>query len=72
MGIFSWIRKVLSYDPSAYRPPLEKSQETDGHMNEGDFRSGPKGYSPNTSYPESFYGSASNKDVVQDEGYFNR
>ena len=26
-------------------------------MNEGDFHSGPNGYSPNTAYPDTFYGS---------------
>lgn len=26
-------------------------------MNEGDFHSGPSGYSPNTAYPETQYGS---------------
>ena len=28
-----------------------------GGMNEGDFHSGPEGYSPNTGYPDTFYGS---------------
>jgi len=42
--------------------PLEKSTSTcpscgwDG-MNEGDYHSGPYGYSPNTAYPETQYGS---------------
>jgi hypothetical protein len=39
-------------------------------MSEGDIRSGPEGYSPNTSYPESFYGGAS--DGGTDEGDINR
>ena len=36
-------------------------------MNEGDFHSGPEGYSPNTAYPNTFYGSGGH-----DEGDFNR
>jgi hypothetical protein len=28
-----------------------------GGMNEGNFHSGPEGYSPNTGYPDAFYGS---------------
>jgi hypothetical protein len=39
-------------------------------MTEGDFRSGPEGYSPNTSYPDTFYGSGGESD--QNEGDFNR
>lgn len=33
----------------------EQNLET---MNEGDFHSGPEGYSPNTAYPETQYGSS--------------
>jgi hypothetical protein len=70
LGFFSWIKKVLSYDPSVYKPHADQSPGSG--MNEGDFRSGPKGYSPNTSYPEAFYGSGGNSDEAQDEGDFNR
>ena len=31
-------------------------------MNEGDFHSGPNGYSPNTAYPDTFYGSGMEDD----------
>ena len=31
-------------------------------MNEGDFHSGPNGYSPNTAYPDTFYGSGMDDD----------
>lgn len=34
-------------------------------MNEGDFHSGPEGYTLNTAYPDTFYGSAGQND--QDE-----
>lgn len=35
-----------------------------GHplMNEGDVHSGPEGYSPNTAYPDTFYGSGMDED----------
>lgn len=39
----------------------------DSSMNEGDFHSGPEGYSPNTAYADTFYGSGGN-----DEGDSNR
>jgi len=41
-----------------------------GHvqMNEGDFHSGPGGYSPNTAYPNTFYGSGMDDD---EEGEWN-
>jgi len=45
-------------------------------MNQGDFHSGPGGYSPGTSYPETFYGSRGFSDEAEfdghDEGDFNR
>jgi hypothetical protein len=47
-------------------------------MNQGDFHSGPEGYSPGTAYPETFYGSqGTNKQDGQgatghNEGDFNR
>ena len=37
-------------------------------MNEGDFHSGPGGYSPNTAYPDTFYGSGMDND---EEGEWN-
>ncbi len=38
------------------------SDEIDG-MNEGDYHSGPGGYSPNTAYPETQYGSGFDEDA---------
>lgn len=71
MGFFSWLNRVLSYDPSVYRPPASPSKGPS--MNEGDFHSGPEGYSPNTAYPDTFYGSGrSDDDSGHDEGDFNR
>jgi hypothetical protein len=68
MGIFNWLKKILTYDPSVYKPPLESSGESGSGMNEGDFRSGPEGYSPNTSYPEAFYNSGESSDEGSEQG----
>jgi NADH:ubiquinone oxidoreductase subunit 3 (subunit A) len=40
-----------------------KQEPPHPEMNEGDFHSGPAGYSPNTAYPDTFYGSG-----MDDEG----
>lgn len=71
MGFFDWLKKVLSYDPSVYRP---KSSETKPQMQEGDFHSGPSGYSPATGYQDTFYGSGAEQQdwAGHDEGDFNR
>ncbi len=68
MGIFGWIKNILTYDPSVYKPPVDTNIDSGSGMNEGDFRSGPEGYSPNTSYPESFYNSGESSDDGQNEG----
>jgi hypothetical protein len=40
-------------------------------MNQGDYHSGPEGYSPNTAYPDTFYGSGDFGDADENnEGYF--
>ena len=72
MGFFSWVRKILSYDPSVYRP--KEGESIPNTMNEGDLRSGPEGYSASTGYPDSFYGSGGFRDGNggHDEGDFNR
>ena len=72
MGIFDWFKKILSFDPSVYRPPVENFGDGGQGINEGDFRSGPEGYSPNTAYPESFYGSRGATDDQDDEDDLNR
>jgi hypothetical protein len=75
MGIIKWLREILL--SGSQFPMEEKSQKPEG-MNQGDFHSGPQGYSPGTSYPETFYGSAgsSNQEdtgsTSHNEGDFNR
>jgi hypothetical protein len=41
--------------------------EPDTSMNEGDFHSGPAGYSPNTAYPETQYGSGFDEEADWNE-----
>jgi hypothetical protein len=53
MGILNWIKKFFAFDPTVYKPPVGSEPE----MNQGDMHSGPEGYSPNTSYTDTFYGS---------------
>jgi hypothetical protein len=70
VGFLNWIQRVFSYDPSFYLPPEStKKPET---MNQGDMHSGPDGYSPNTAYPDTFYGSGGSDDQAHNEGDFNR
>lgn len=40
-------------------------------MNEGDFHSGPEGYTPNTAYPETYYGSAGQNDRDEEDSRNN-
>lgn len=72
MGFINWLKKLLSYDPTITSPP--PTLGTKPQMNEGDFHSGPEGYSPNTAYPNTFYGSGGSSDDMggHDEGDFNR
>lgn len=59
---------VLTGSNSGASNAASKAQSS--FMNEGDFHSGPNGYSPNTAYPETFYGSGGQSG--HDEGDFNR
>ena len=45
---------------------LAASDEIDG-MNEGDYHSGPAGYSPMTAYPDTQYGSGLDEDAARNE-----
>ena len=64
--MLNWIKKILFGAPSQTRStyvaptynPAPENPSSEPGMNEGDFRSGPAGYSPNTAYPETQYGSA--------------
>jgi len=66
---FSALSKATPASPAA-------NKTLDDQMDEGDFHSGPEGYSPNTAYPDTFYGSRGSNDEDDwgghDEGDFNR
>ena len=70
MGFMNWLKKVLSYDPTVQHPTSK--EVTKPRMNEGDFQSGPEGYSASAAYPETFYGSGGANEHGHDEGDFNR
>ena len=63
MFFVAMLRAVAS--PNVGRPVSQRrdaADEIDG-MNEGDIHSGPYGYSPNTPYPQTQYGSLFNEDA---------
>lgn len=65
LGLVVFLFSIMTGATSSTTTPSSVSE--DSSMNEGDLHSGPEGYSPNTAYPETFYGSGG-----QDEGDFNR
>jgi hypothetical protein len=73
LGIVALIFLRAITSPNTAAP--QKSAAAD-YLDEGDFHSGPEGYSPTTAYPDSFYGSRgfSGEDEFDghDEGDFNR
>ena len=70
MGFMIWLRKVFSFEPPVQLP--ESKEASKPQMNEGDFHSGPEGYSAGTAYPGTFYASGGSSDGGHDEGDFNR
>ena len=64
-----WGAASMSAGPRSAPQPHNShaGHATAGHspelMNEGDFHSGPDGYSPNTAYPETQYGSGFDEDA---------
>lgn len=78
--MFSWLKALLGIatpkptnhqiKPDARAPKsneISGSDEVDG-MNEGDYHSGVHGYSPNTAYPETQYGSGYDSQADWNEG----
>ena len=71
--MFKWL-KTLLFGSSIARPdqqmaprPAPQSRPVVSPMNEGDVHSGPHGYSPNTAYPETEYGSGFDEDAAWNE-----
>jgi hypothetical protein len=56
--MFDWLRRLLGI-PTTYAPPRpsQPPSQVESPMDQGDYHSGPYGYSPNTAYPETQYGS---------------
>ena len=66
-----WPFAFRSRGHTASTPAKDNTSQRDSHalggMNEGDYHSGPDGYSANTAYPDSQYGS-----LFDDEAEWNR
>lgn len=71
-----WIIRAstANLSPTAEASVSKQDSGSFQSMNQGDFHSGPGGYSPNTAYPDTFYGSGGSSDDSngQNEGDFNR
>ncbi len=66
--MFRWLKQLFGSDGSTHLPPAPTSRSTvSGEMNEGDIHSGPFGYSPNTPYQETQYGSRFDEEAEWNE-----
>ena len=68
--MFDWLRRLFGLDAAVYKrtpSPLPPQVQPDPHMNDGDYHSGPYGYSPNTAYPETQYGSMFDEEAEWNE-----
>jgi hypothetical protein len=69
--MFDWLKRLFGLDQPIQRvlpKPLPPQVQPDPFMDEGDYHSGPYGYSPNTAYPETQYGSSFDEDADWSEG----
>ena len=74
MGFLNWIfgtsneeaRRLIALEAKK-RQELRQSQAPVEKMDQGDYHSGPEGYSPNTAYPETQYGSGFDEDAEWNE-----
>jgi hypothetical protein len=56
--VIQWLKRLFGFDGSTYQPPATTPRSTvASQMDQGDYHSGPHGYSPNTAYPGTEYGS---------------
>ena len=74
MGFLNWIfgtsneeARRLAAIEAKKQQELKQSSGPVEEMDQGDYHSGPEGYSPNTAYPETQYGSAFDEDADWNE-----
>ena len=74
MGFLNWIfgtsneeaRRLIALEVKKQQE-LRQGPGRVEEMDQGDYHSGPEGYSPNTAYPETQYGSAFDEDADWNE-----
>ena len=74
MGFLNWIfgtsneeaRRLIALEVKKQQE-LRQSPGRVEEMDQGDYHSGPEGYSPNTAYPETQYGSAFDEEADWNE-----
>ena len=65
--MFKWLRELFMIRRAPQQPLVDR-RVVDSPMDQGDYHSGPEGYSPNTAYPETQYGSMFDEDADWNEG----
>ena len=65
--MFEWLRELFMIRRAPNLPTTNR-RVVDSTMDQGDYHSGPEGYSPNTAYPETQYGSMFDEDAEWNEG----
>ncbi len=63
--MFSFFKRLFGI--STTTPPQVVQHPVNSPMDEGDIHSGPHGYSPNTAYPETQYGSRFDEEAEWNE-----
>jgi hypothetical protein len=69
--MFKWLKKLFSPSVSNSLPTAPQDYtrpRPQDPMDQGDYHSGPHGYSPNTAYTETQYGSNFDEDADWNEG----
>jgi hypothetical protein len=67
--MINWLKNLFGLNGAPYTPmaPSSRQPGVDQSMNEGDMHSGPYGYSPNTEYQETQYGSRFDEEAEWNE-----
>jgi hypothetical protein len=63
--MFSFLKRLFGISNAT--PPQVAQRPVNSPMDEGDIHSGPHGYSPNTAYPETQYGSRFDEEAEWNE-----